>query len=297
MIVNDTDVKQAKETLRALNDAKHEDPHKPEFWLWSDISNIHSNFLYRDHMIMPDYFHENLQRTVLKVLPEFQDIVSKPIHVKNVNAPDSDNTTIANTEANLDQQITRAGCEFFFQKFDNATLTQAYFLFPNASVIELSHLADEISIYHEAKKIQNITRVFVAIVTSKTIDYVKEKTFQEIWNALWTEFFDTTDINKLKEQFNIKNAPTTHLIPNHWTYVHYMLQDCAHNLDIYDTLTTEKVLNQCHESAKVQRNMLKKHTNQNPEDFLTPTNFKTTVEKIEAERKNFWSCYYPQTLR
>ncbi len=293
MTMNDTDLKIAEETIRALDEAKHVEPRKPEFWLWSDIANIHSSFLDVKHMIMPDYFHDILQKNVFKKIPEFKYMVSTPIHIKTISKENSNDTQ----SSDLDQKISRAGCEFIFQKYDNATLTQAYFMFPNKSVVELAHLADEISIYHAAKRIQNATKVLVAIITTKATDYVKEKTVTEVFNTLWKEFFNTTDIKTLKEKFGIKNTPTTHLIPNHWPYVYYMLQECVNALNVHNKLTTEEIMKQCIESAHIQRELFKRHTDHTPEQFLTPTNFKTSVDKIEEERKNLWLCYYPQTLR
>lgn len=297
MTMNDIDLKEAQETQYALNQAKHIDQNKTEFWLWSDIAQIHSSFLNKDNLIATDYFHKNLQHAVFEVLPEYHDMFPKPVHVKSVSNQKLNETDSPDMEKNLDHQMTRVGCEFFFQKFDNSPLSQTYFLFPEKSVKELSHLSDEISIYHEAKKIQNITKILVAVVAYKTIDFDKKQTFAKIWNTLWTELFGTTDIEQLKNKYSIKNSPTTHLIPNYWMYVRYMLQDCKNYIDTHEMLTSEEVIEQCRESAQIQRHMIEKHTEQKPEDLLTTTDFKETVKKIEEARKDLWLCYYPKSLK
>lgn len=297
MAMTDIELKQAQEIQYILNQTKHIEPNKPEYWLWSDLAKAHDYFLDQSRLIEFDSFHEKLQKQVFKAIPEFRDIFPKPMHIKTINNPNLNDIDSTYTEDNLDQQITRVGGEFFFQKFYNTEFTQSYFLFPNASFQELVDYASEVNLYRAAKKIRNMTSILVAIVTTKTIKYDKDQTFPQIWHAIWTELFGTNNLDELNQTYNITNAPTTHLRPDQWIYIYYMFQDIVNYIDQHKTLMIEDILEQCRESASFQRNNFKKHTELFPEDLLTKTDFKENVAKIENERKNFWLINYPKSLR
>lgn len=299
MSMTDLELKNAQETQYALKQAKHTEPNKPEYWLWSDIAKIHNHFLDPNRSIAIDLFHAKLQDAVHKVVPEFRDVFPKPVHIKSISNQKLNYEDSPDMEKNLDQEITRVGCEFFFQKFYNTEFSQAFFLFPNTSVTELVHKADEVNLYRVSKKIQNMTKILVAIIASKTIDYKKIQPFPQIWHTLWSELFGTDDIDGLKAKYNITtNAPTTHLMPSQWIYIYYMLQDVVNYIDnAHAQLDLETILKHCRESARFQRDSFKKHTEKYPEEFLTPTDFKETVKKIETERRNFWIENYLQSFR
>ena len=294
MIMTDTELKQAHEAQYILNQTRRTEKYQPDFWLLSDIVKTHPNFLDKNRLIPVYDFHEKLKKTVFKSVPAFHDVFPHPVHVKTIINP----TDSSDKQNKLDQQITNVGCEFYFQQFRETEFTQAYFLFPNASFLELVHNAENINLYRTAKKIQNVTKILVATITSKTIDYDSKKTFEQIWYTLWSELFATKDIDGLKAKHNITtNAPTTHLIPSQWTYIYYMLQDLMHYIDNTHTeLMTEDVLKLCRESAQIQRHMFEKHTEHGPEYFLTKTDFKEIVKNVETQRTNFWLVNYKQSL-
>lgn len=296
MTMTDLELKNFQEMQYSLNQTKRKDVNTPEYWLWSDLAKIHNYFLDPNRLIAVDLFHAKLYDTVCKAASEFRDVFPKPIHVKTINNQTPNRTDLPDIE---DQQITRVGCEFFFQKFYNTEFTQAYFLYPNSLLMDLVHKADEITLYRTSKKIQNMTKILVAVIASKTIDYHKIQPFPQIWYTLWSELFNTTDIKGLKNKYNITtNAPTTHLMPSQWIYVYYMLQDVVNYVDkAHETLNLETILQQCRQSAQFQRNSFKKHTEQYPEDFLTTTDFKETVKKTEQDRKYFWLENYMQAFR
>lgn len=297
MTMNDDELKKAQETQYLLNQTKKAEQNKPTYWLWSDIASIHSDILNPDYLIPVDYFHEKLHHNVSKVIPEFRNIFPKPIHVKSISNQTLNETDSPDMEKNLDQQITGLGCEFFCQKFYNTEFSQAYFLFPNASFRELVHYADEICLYRTSKKIQNMTRIFFALVADMCGQTNKKENFDYLLNIIWTELFNVNDIQILKNKYKIANSPTTHLMPNQWIYIYYMLQDIVNNVSPHTYLTIGEIAKQCRESACFQRSSFIKHTEQAPEDFLTPTNFKETVTKIETARKDFWLANYQKSLR
>ena len=293
----DLDVQSSQEIQYNLNNTKHTDNNQVDFWLWSDIASIHSGMLDKNRLIPVDYLHEKLQNNVNKVIPEFCDIFPKPVHVKSISNPELNEIDSPDMEQNLDQQITRVGAEFFFQKFYKTEFTQAYFLFPNASFMELVHYADEVSLYRVSKKIQNMTRIFFALVAEHSLQIEKKQNFDYLLNITWNELFAVNDIQILKDKYNIENQPTTHLRPDQWIYIYYMLQDITNYIMPHKNITIEEMAQQCRESARFQRSSFIKYTEHGPEDFLTPTNFKETVTKIETERKNFWITNYQKSLR
>ncbi len=315
----DLNLEDAKEKLELLNQAKHFNKDQIEFWKWSDIAAIHSDILEQDRLIIVDYFHTKLKDNIVKTIPGYKYLMSNPVHVKticNQNNKTLNSIDTGYSEHNLDQQISRLGCEFYFQKFYNTEFSQAYFLFPNASLTDLINYANEINLYRTSKKIQNVTRIFYAMVadrlkqetTPENVDNLlaeqlkqknKTENFDYLLNVIWCELFATTDIQNLKNKYNITNSPTTHLMPEQWIYVYYMLQDIVNYVsEQHEYSTRDRIARQCAESAQIARSKFQKHTegNKNPEDFLTQTDFKEIVRRIENARKYLWSTEYKKSL-
>ena len=267
MTMTDSQLKYAKDLQYALNQTKQTKSDKTEFWLWSDIATIHANMLDSNQLIIDnDYFHKTLYKNISKTCPELTLVYPEPIHIKTIY------TNNENLENIFDKQITRLGCEYFFQKLYNTEFSQAYFLFPNATLSELIKHSDEISLYRVAKKIQTSAKVLSGMLISKTTDYDPNCSADYIWNTIWLEFFQTKDLQILKDKYNITNSPTTHMLPDQWIYVYYLLQDIINFVDPHTVLTIEEIAQQCRQSAKHAHDLFIKYTNHTPEYFLRHLN-------------------------
>lgn len=299
-MITDYDLQRNQEIFYALNNSKKQEPKSPEFWLWSDLASLYPKFLNKSAFIPVDWFSDKMHTTITQSVPAFEAMIEKPVHVKTINTNNVyQHVTPCDTfelEKTMDQKLTRLACEYLFKQYYGAEFAQAYFLYPNATVDELNDKVDDIKIYRRHQDIHNVIRQSASIilrVTGRT-----KATVCEVYKNTWAQFFDTENLDDLKQQYNIQHSPFDNMqldfscYPNQWDYIYNMFRDMITQLDPHEALETEDVIKQCTESAQIQRNMLKKHTGKTPEEFLTKIDLGLKSKQIDNDRKQFWFKNY-----
>ena len=157
-------------------------------------------------------------------------------------------------------------------------------------------MIDDIKIYRRHQDIHNVIRQAASIILR--ITRRTKATVCEVYQNTWTQFFNTDNLDDLKKQYNIEHSPFDNMqldfsmYPNQWDYIYNMFRDIIVQLDPHKALELEDVVKQCKECAQIQRNMLKKHTGKNPEEFLTKIDLGLKSKQIDDARKQFWFKNY-----
>lgn len=303
-MITNYELQRNREIFDTLNETKKQEPKSPEFWLWSDLTSLYPKFLNKSAFIPTDWFSDKIHTTIIQNVPAFETMVDKPVHVKTINTNNVyQQVTPCDTfelEKTMDQKLTRLACEYLFKQYYGAEFAQAYFLFPNATFNELIDKIDDIKIYRRHQDIHNIIKQTASIilrVTKRT-----KATVCEIYNNTWATFFNTQNLDKLKEQYNIQHSLFDNMqldfscYPNQWDYIYNMFRDMKIHLDEHQELELEDVINQGKESAQIQRYMLQKHTGKTPEEFLTKVDLGLKSKEIDMQRKLFWFQNYKKSL-
>lgn len=306
-MLTDSQLQRNQEIFDTLNKTKKQEPKSPEFWLWSDLASLYPKFFDKSVFIPTDWFTDRIHTTITQNVQAFDAMIEKPVHIQtiNINNVFQDTTPhnipeLNTLNKNKDQKLTRLACEYLFKQYFGAEFTQAYFLFPNTTINELNDKIDDIKIYRRHQDIHNIIKQTASIilrVTGRT-----KATVCEIYNNTWATFFNTQNLDKLKEQYNIQHSLFDNMqldfscYPNQWDYIYNMFRDMKIHLDEHQELELEDVINQGKESAQIQRYMLQKHTGKTPEEFLTKVDLGVKSKEIDMQRKLFWFQNYKKSL-
>ena len=306
-MLTDNELQKNQQIFETLNKTKKQEPKSQEFWLWSDLASLYPNFFDKSVFIPTDWFTDRIHATITQNVQAFDAMIEKPVHIQTININNvfqdttpNDTPTLKTLNKHMDQKLTRLACEYLFKQYFGAEFTQAYFLFPNATLTELNDKIDDIKIYRRHQDIHNIIKQTASIIlriTGRT-----KATVCEIYNNTWATFFNTKNLDELKEQYNIQHLPFDNMrvdfscYPNQWDYVYNLFRDMKIQLDEHYELELEDVINQGKESAQIQRNLLKKHTGKTPEEFLTRIDLGLKSKEIDIQRKLFWFQNYTKAL-
>lgn len=304
--------------FESLNKAKKRNNKQPDYWLLSDLSACHPQLLKPSYQIPVDKFANSLHKIVTQRVPAFETLIVKPVHLITVSTEKQNNNSFDTLndefkpQENTDQQLSRLACEYLFKQYRGAEFTQAYFLFPDCNVFELTKRADDIKTYRDYQWINNIISIMASVIMRVTSR--SKASVYDALKVLWSEFLDTQQLDELKQSYQIEHSPLDHIQRDYWKYLSNMFNDVLLQSESYfnakyelelkysdfqsstnTVLDLEDIRKLCRESAKNMRHFFEKYYTK-PEELLSNTDFSTPAREIDTIRKQFWFNNYTKSL-
>ena len=269
---------------------------KPYYWNLSDLAILYPNFFDARTPISSSII-KKINDNVLKHVPEFYELDPQPIHVLNTketyNIYIKDIQEIKTIKNGTNQRLTRVACEYLFRQCKGAEFEQAYFLFPNKDVTELTFASLELKFERIRDQIASSSNVLSAIINRAK--GANKTSFGEIWATMWRTLYSVQTMDELRERFNIKTSPIDYMKPQTLIYINSLFQEIilrfcnsnyVHVNEIKDFAYTKMLLARAHFIRY----------GSTPEEQLLEKNSYRRIEKIRDARKILWQEHFPLSL-
>ncbi len=266
------------------------------YWKLSDLAILYPNFFDMNSPISAGTI-QKINNNVLDHIPEFHKLTKQPVHVLNIketyNMYIKDTNFFKTVKNRKNQQLTRVACEHLFRKIQGAEFEQAYFLFPNKNVAELTLAAHEIEFERIRDQIASSSNILSAIINRAQNS--ERNSFAEVWAYMWCKLYSVQNMDELRDRYNIKTSPIDYMKPRTLVYINGILQEIILHFCDRTIVSVEEIKEYAASKAAFARANFIRYGSK-PEEQLLEKNSYRRIEKMRDARIKFWQENYTLSL-